>query len=219
MSTKTKAKTEENAKAAFTIDLRKPREIVVSTNQLLDIIKQNPAYSGNTAMQQAVTQVSGITAALAKQESDLQAARANITALVAGRQLNVHAFSRARRGLLYAADQIAGGSAATLQQWGFTAATHNPPLPATDTPPTGLRVRYTKTLAMVIVWTGVKGHLGYLLQIGDGTSTGWGPTIPCTKARYEPTGLTPGQKVAIRVAVQRKNGISTWSDALSVTIR
>jgi len=219
MSTKTKVKTEDNAKAAFAVDLRKPQEIVVSTNQLLDVIQQNPAYAGNAAMQQAVTQVSGITATLAKQQSDLQIARASITALVAARQLSVHAFSRARRGLLYEADQIAGGSAATLQQWGFTAATHNPPLPATDAPPTALCVRYTKTLAMVIVWKAVKGHLGYLLQIGDGTPAGWGPTIPCTKARYQPLGLTPGQKVAIRVAVQRPSGMSIWSDALSVTIR
>jgi hypothetical protein len=131
----------------------------------------------------------------------------------------VNAYSRARRGLLYAADQTAGGSAATLQQWGFDVQTHNPPLPATDTPPAGLRVRYTKTLAMVIAWKSVRGHLGYLLQIGDGTPTGWGQTISCTKAHYEPSGLTPGQKIAIRVAVQRKSGISTWSDALSVTIR
>ncbi len=219
MGTKTKINPEDAAKAAFTLDLRNPQDVVVKTNQLLDVIKQNPGYAGNAAMQQAVTQVSGITATLAKQASDLQAARSNIIALVAARQLSVNAFARARRGLLYAADQIAGGSASTLQQWGFTAATHNPPLPATDAAPVGLRVRYDKSLALVIVWGGVKGHLGYLLQIGDGTPSGWGPTVQCPKARYTPPGLTPGQKIAIRVAVQRKNGISTWSDALSVTVR
>ena len=55
------------------------------------------------------------------------------------------------------------------------------------------------------------------MQIGDGAATGWGPVIQSPKARYTPTGLTPGQKVVIRVAVQRKSGLSTYSEGLSAT--
>jgi len=35
------------------------------------------------------------------------------------------------------------------------------------------------------------------------------------KGAYMPTGLNPGQKIAIRVAVQRKTGLSTWSESIS----
>ena len=117
------------------------------------------------------------------------------------------------------ADQISAGSAATLNEWGFGASSAITPLPVSDTPPTGLRVRYTKALALEILWKSVPGHRGYLLQIGDGTPTVWGATIPCPKTRYMPTGLTPGQKIAIRVAVQRKDGVSAFSEALSATVR
>ena len=66
---------------------------------------------------------------------------------------------------------------------------------------------------------GVPAHLGYLLQIGDGTPQGWGASIQCPRASYQPQGLAPGQKVAFRVAVQRKSGVSLWSDALVATVR
>jgi len=131
----------------------------------------------------------------------------------------MHSFMRARRSLLAVGDQVAAGSAATLNEWGFGASTSNTPLPATDTPPTGLRVRFTKTFALEILWKSVAGHRGYVLQIGDGTPTGFGPVIQCPKARYMPTGLNPGQKIAIRVAVQRKSGLSTWSEAITATVR
>jgi hypothetical protein len=41
----------------------------------------------------------------------------------------------------------------------------------------------------------------------------------CPKARYEPTGLAPGQKLAVRVAVQRNTGLSVWSDPVTITAR
>jgi hypothetical protein len=219
MTKKKTTSTEDAAKAVFTTNRKKPVEIVVQTNHLTEIIKAHPQYASKPAMQQSVAAIGAVTDVLAKHESDLKAARALITSLVAARGLAMHAYGRARRGLLAVADDIAAGSAATLKEWGFDAVTSHAPLPPSDAPPAGLRVRYTKELVLVIAWKGVAGQRGYAVQIGDGTPQGWGPTIPCTRAHYVPTGLTPGQKIAIRVAVQRKSGFSVWSDALSATVR
>jgi hypothetical protein len=214
-----KAHPEDAAKAVFRVASRKPMDLVAATNSLTTAIKAHPQYGSQPAMQQAVTSMTGITDTLAKQETDIQAARTNLTAQLSQRALTMHSFGRARRALLAVADQIAAGSAATLNEWGFSAFSTQTPLVTSDAPPTGLRVRYTKDLALEIVWKSVPGHRGYSLQIGDGTCTGWGPAIQSPKARYMPTGLTPGQHIAIRVAVQRKSGLSAYSEALSATVR
>ena len=210
---------EDAAKAVFRVPTRKPQDIVVSTNQLLENVKKHPQYGNTPAMQQAVTTMTGITDTLSKQDTDIQTARTSLIAQLSARALTMHAYTRARRSLLAVADQVAAGSAATLNEWGFVASSANPPLPPSTDPPTGLRVRYTKDLAMEILWKSVAGHRGYAVQIGDGTPTGWGPVIQTPKARYMPTGLTPGQKVVIRVAVQRKTGLSTYTEGLSATVR
>jgi len=118
-------------------------------------------------MQQAVTTMGGITDTLAKRDADIQTARTGLVALMAARQLTMHSFMRARRSLLAVGDQVAAGSAATPNEWGLGASTSNTPLPATDTPPTGHRVRFTKTFALEILWKSVAGHRGYVLQIGS----------------------------------------------------
>ena len=89
----------------------------------------------------------------------------------------------------------------------------------TSDPPTGLHVRYTKSLVLVVKWKAVKGARGYQVQIGDATGQNWGSPIPCTKSTFEPVGLSPGQKVTLRVAVQTKDGLSNWSDAVAVVVR
>ena len=219
MAKKPKTHPEDAAKAVFRTGTRKPQDIVVQTNQLLENVKKHPQYGNQPAMQQAVTSMTSITDTLSKQDTDIQTARTGLIALLAARQLTMHAFTRARRSILAVADQIAAGSAATLNEWGFAASSAVTPMPQSDAAPTGLRVRYNKALVMEIVWKSVPGHRGYNLQIGDGSPGGWGAVIQCAKARYTPPGLTPGQKIAIRVAVQRKTGLSAYSEAQSATVR
>jgi len=204
---KPQAHPEDSAKAVFRLASRKPADLVVSTNQLLENVKKHPQFPNQPAMQQAVTTMTSITDTLSKQETDIQSARTSLVALLSGRALTMHAYTRGRRSLLAVADQIAAGSPSTLNEWGFGATSMNTPLPPSTDPPTALRVRYNKALEMEILWKSVPGHRGYVLQIGDGTPGGWGAVIQCPKARYTPTGLTPGQKIAIRVAVQRKTGL------------
>ena len=216
---KPKAHPEDAAKAVFRLASRKPADLVVSTNQLLENVKKHPQFPNQPAMQQAVTTMTSITDTLSKQDTDIQSARTSLVALLSGRALTMHAYTRGRRSLLAVADQIAAGSPSTLNEWGFGATSMNTPLPPSTDPPTALRVRYNKALEMEILWKSVPGHRGYVLQIGDGTPGGWGPVIQCPKARYTPTGLTPGQKIAIRVAVQRKTGLSAYCEALAATVR
>jgi len=34
---------------------------------------------------------------------------------------------------------------------------------------------------MTVRWSGVPNHVGYAVQIGDGTPQGWGPAIVCPR--------------------------------------
>jgi hypothetical protein len=220
MSNTNNTNTEDAAKASFPMNRKSIQEVIVQTNHLTGIIKQHPQYGSKPAMQQSVTDIDTLTQTLAKQEADLKSARVNITSIVSARGITMHAYGRARRTLLAVADQIASGSASTLNEWGFGATIGGAPqLPPSTDPPVNLRVRFTKSFEMVIAWKAVTGHRGYLLQIGDGTPAGWGTPIQCPKGRYTPSGLNPGQKIAIRVAVQRKSGLSAWSEAISATVR
>ncbi len=62
-------------------------------------------------------------------------------------------------------------------------------------------------------------HLSYFVQIGDGTGQNWGAAIAVPNCHYAPDGVVTGQKVSFRVAVQRPNGLSTYSDPLVITVR
>jgi len=53
----------------------------------------------------------------------------------------------------------------------------------------------------------------------SGTPQGLGPVIQCPKAWCLPTGLTPGQKIAIRLAVNRKTQRLAYSEAINATVR
>ena len=128
------------------------------------------------------------------------------------------AWKRSTQSVIALVNTASAGSTQAIKLWGFATAARQI-LALTSDPPTGLRVIYSRRLVMTVRWSGVTDHVGYLLQMGDGTPQGWGASIVCPRASYQPQGLAPGQKVAFRVAVQRKNGLSAWSDALTVTVR
>src|SRR5437868_6534898 len=80
MATKPKAHPEDAAKAVFRVTTRKPQDMVVQTNTLLESIKKHAQFGSQPAMQQALTTMTGITDTLAKQETDIQTSRTNLTA-------------------------------------------------------------------------------------------------------------------------------------------
>jgi hypothetical protein len=116
-------------------------------------------------------------------------------------------------------NDLSGGSEEEINKWGYEVRARTASVPSSAAP-TGLRAVYDrKTVALRIRWKAVDGQRGYLLQIGDGTPTGWGQTIHVGEPVYAPQGLTPGQHIMVRVAVVRLQIQSEWSDALSVLVR
>ena len=209
---------EAAAEAKFTTSRIKPADVASETQKVADVAKANPAYSVHPEIQQAV--VAWIAAATAVDDASqkLKAAHLALTALVAALATSMAAWRRSTQAVIALVNTASAGSDQAIKLWGF-ATTARQILAATSSPPAGLRVVYGKQLVMTVRWSAVTDHIGYALQIGDGTPQGWGATIACPRASYQPQGLAPGQKVAFRVAVQRKNGLSAWSDALSVTVR
>ncbi len=215
---KTTTPAEATALAKFTTTGIKPDLVLGATQKVGDIVKANPALAQHPEIQQGLLAWEAAASTVDATAGKIKSAHVALTALLATLPPQMAAWKRSTHAMLALVDTASAGSAQAIQQWGFELSTREVVTPSMD-PPANLRVVYTKALVMVVKWKGVPGHLGYLLQIGDGTPTGWGAPISCPRASYEPTGLTPGQKVALRVAVQRKNGVSTWSDVLSVTAR
>lgn len=209
---------EATATAKYTTTAVKPDQVLGSTQKAADIVKQNAAYGAHPELQQGV--LAWIAAAQQADQTSqkLKAAHTMLAAVIVALATDMAAWKRATNAVVAIINTICGGSAAAIAQFGLLTTARQVAVASTD-PPAGLRVTYTRALVMVLRWAGVRGHRGYLVQVGDGTPQGWGTPISCPKANYAPTGLAPGQKVAFRVAVQRKNGQSTWSDALIVTAR
>jgi hypothetical protein len=217
MSNKQKT-AEAAAMAKYTTSGIKPEQVATATQQTADLVKQNPAFTQHPEIQQGVTTWLTASDKVDQSSQKLKAAHVTLTALIATLALDMAAWKRAARAVVALINTACAGSAQAIKAWGL-ATTARAMIAASSAPPQNLRAGYTKALVLVVRWAGVKDHVGYLLQIGDGTPQGWGAPIQCPRARFEPQGLTPGQKVSFRVAVQRKNGLSAWSDALSITVR
>jgi hypothetical protein len=213
-----KKQQENSATPKFALTDLKPVDVVDSTNKVSSVIKAHPDYATHPEVQGAVTKWVSAAALIAGYEQQLASLHAQITAIGGERDTAVTSWKRTTRTVLSTIDAVAAGSPQSITQWGFEVA-QRVVQPVSTAPPENLRVGYTKAHAFVIRWKAVQNQRGYLLQIGDGTPTGWGANISATKVTYEPTGLTSGQHIAIRVAVVRKNGVSAWSDVLSAMYR
>jgi hypothetical protein len=213
---KTSIKTHEpTATPRFITAGLKPTEIAALTRKTAQVVQANQAYAQNAALQQCVTSWISAGDAVDHNEQDLTNAKSLVTLTEAKRVTFVNDWKRETKRVLAEIDKLAGGSPTDVKAWGFELTTRTVAPPTTDAP-TGLRATYKRDLSMVIRWKAIRSNRGYALQIGDGTPTGWGPTIQCPTSKYAPQGLTPGQHIAVRVAVQRKTGLSVWSDAVSV---
>jgi hypothetical protein len=215
----TQNNTQESAAAPrFTTAGKRPREIVDSTEKLAEVMKSHPDFATTPGLADAVTAWVGSAQAIDQHEQSIASANAALKAAVANRGKETLTWKRSTKKVLAIIGEITKGSPTAVKEWGFEVATRNPRPPSSD-PPSGVRVEYARDLTLVVKWHRVLGHLGYVVQIGDGTAQGWGPAIPCPKSQLTPTGLEPGQHVSIRVAVQRKDGLSAFSDPLALVVR
>jgi hypothetical protein len=208
---------EAAAVAKFSTDI-KPKDVDTATQSVVAVAQQNPALAAHPEVGTGLTAWLAASATVDQTTQKLKGAHAQVRALIAAQKVDMAAWRRASKAAVALVNTASAGSEQAIKAWGFTTTARAVPAPSTD-PPASLRVTYDKSLVMTIRWAGVREHVGYAIQIGDGTPTGWGSPIACVRASYQPTGLAPGQKVAIRVLVMRKNGPSTWSDPLLVTVR
>jgi hypothetical protein len=218
MTTKKQNPAEQAATAKFTTTGIKPADVSGATQKTANIVKQNPAYAQHPEVQQGVTTWLAAADKVDQSSQKVKAAHLALTAMIATLALDMAAWKRAAHAIVALINTVGAGSAEAIKQWGF-ATTAKAIAALSSDPPQGLRATYSRALVLTVRWNGVSGHRGYLLQMGDGTPQGWGAPIPCPMARFSPQGLAPGQKVAFRVAVQRKNGLSNWSDVLTITVR
>jgi hypothetical protein len=217
--TMTMTKNEEpEATARFATYNIKPSDVVSTTQKTASLVQANAAYASHPEIQQGVAAWLAAANAVDAASQKVKAAHLTLTALIVTLAADMAVWKRASQAMAALINTASAGSSQAITTWGFATSARSIAV-ATLVPPSGLRVTYSKQLVMTARWAAVSHHLGYSLQIGDGTPQGWGAIIACPKASYEPQGLAPGQKVALRVAVQRKNGLSNWSDALTVTVR
>lgn len=214
----TKNPAEQAATAKLTTAGINPSEVVTATQKVAQVVQTNPALGAHPEIQTGLATWLASATTVGQTSQALQKAHLTLTALVATLGTDMAAWKRATKGMVALVNTASAGSESAILGWGFETATRRVLAPSV-TPPGKLRVVYSKSLVMTVRWAGVPDHVGYALQMGDGTPTGWGATINCARASYQPTGLAVGQKVAFRVAVQRKNGLSEWSDAISVIVR
>lgn len=209
---------EAAAKAKFALPATSAAEIIQTTGQVAKVVKAHPDFAAKPDIQKGVDVWVGAAEGVGKVAEEIKAVRLSLTALIAKREKQLAAYKRATAALVATVDQECGGSAEAIKKWGLGVVERLPSADSTDAP-TGLRAKIRKDFSLQILWDAVPGHFGYFLQMGDGTPEGWGPSMPVPRARFLPTGLSVGQKVAFRVAVQRKNGLSAFSDALTVTAK
>ena len=214
---KQKAHTQEAAATAKFVVPSKAADKVSLTNQISTVVKGSPQWS-NVDLQQSVNSWVSAADSIDKVDQAIKTTRLTLSGLIAQRVKGVTTWKRATKQVLADVDAVAAGSAQVITQLGFALSIRQPPVASTEAP-TGLIVKYTKALDLVLKWKAVKNHRGYLVQIGDAAGQTWGPSLATVKSTYKPQGLAPGAKVAFRVAVQRTSGLSAWSDALVVTVR
>jgi hypothetical protein len=219
MPAKTKPQTNEaSASAKLTMAHLTPDKRATLAQKVGETVKAHPNYNNHPEIQQSLTSwlalAAGMSTSSAKIDNLKQALAAeNVTLQKAG-----SAFNRGTKMMLAVVDTASGGSEEDIKKWGFEIVSRTPAAPTSDAPQ-NLRVIHTKDLSTVIRWNAIRNNRGYMVQMGDGTPNGFGAPIPCARARYAPTGLTVGQKVTFRVAVQRKNGMSAWSAEVSIVVR
>ena len=213
-----KAKTQTAAKPRFPISHMKVDELVSAVRKRAESVKGHPSYAQTPEVQQATTAWTASVDQLDDREAKIRGLKVALAALMLDQQGDVAGVARCTTSVLAAVGKAAGGSVEALHQWGFETSVRSPTVPSTDAPE-GLKATFSRALVLTLRWKAIREQKGYLLQIGDGTPTGWGPTLTSARSHYMPTGLTPGQHIAVRVAVQRPSGVSAWSDALNVVVR
>ena len=205
------------ASGKFPTSKLSPDKIASQTRAVAGVMQKNAGYAGSNEMQENVTAWLAAGDAVGSTMAQITAIRLTLAALLVTLWKQIPVWRLATAAVVGSVNKLSAGSKAAIVAWGLELVTHTKLDVSTD-PPGNLRAVYRKNQLPLFRWGGVAGHVGYFLQLGDGTPQGWGAPIACPKALCAPPGLVLGQKVAARVAVQRRSGMSTWSEELVITV-
>jgi hypothetical protein len=191
-------------------------QMVATTRERAKRIKDHPDFATVPALATSVAKWEASADQLEALSHELATLRMRVVAVAAEYDIEVAAWKRKAKNVRAAIDDASGGSAAAIKAWGFEVNSRASSV-ATVAAPTGLRATYDEGFTLVARWNAVKHHRGYLVQLGDPNADAWQEPIPCPTSRFAPPGMNPGQKIAVRVAVVRHNGVSAWSDPAVMT--
>jgi hypothetical protein len=197
-----------------------PEQVVAAARQSIAAIKQNPDLANHPDLQAAVTDWGTKTDLVDTTEGQINTTRALLDGYVAAQAGNVANERRAADKTFALINFVCNGSAAAIKGYGAGIRGRMPTPPSTD-PPVGLVLKRGLFPGSVLLkWRAVRSSKGYFVQTSTNPNdpNGWSAPVACPLAKYEPTGLTTGQTVYFRVAVQRSNGIGQYSGAVSVVV-
>jgi hypothetical protein len=196
--------------------------VIAQVRQQVTNVQKCDDYSKQPEIQ-ARTVVLNLSADdLSKTLGDLAAAKLLVAKLEAQRDQQFVSFGANHTALEGAVNVACKGQIAMIQAYGGAPATRTPLAPSTDPPiSTTLRTQGVPG-AVVARCKADPGAIGYLFQLGTDPSNpdSWPKPEIWPRSRFVFTNLPVGQKVYVRVAIQRRRGgLGQWSGLLEITVR
>lgn len=196
--------------------------MVTTSNKQVATAQQCPDYANQPGVQTTAGSVASSAKTLDTTLTKLDNARAVVAALETQRDLDAAQLRRDHDNFESAINVASAGKAPAVLAWGAEVATRTSPSPSTDAP---LDVRLSTSRVSGNVTAKCKADstaYAYLFQMGTTPTNpdAWPAPVSEGKSSHLFTGLTPGQKVYVRMALQRrKGGQSQWSGVVEILVR
>jgi hypothetical protein len=212
-------------KARFTMPIASwvPSETVVAkVKQQVANVQKCDDFANQPDIQSRVKLVSLSADDISTTLVDLAAAKQLVAKLEGQRDQQLVVLQANHDALESSVNVACKGQIAMIKAYGGTPAGRNTPAPSTDPPmKTEIAVAPTPGCIAAKCKADRDAH-GYLFQIGTDPNTpdAWPNPAFSGGARHVFTDLPVGQKVYVRIAIQRRHGgLSQWSGLLEITVR
>jgi hypothetical protein len=211
------------ARGTYTIELVPQYETMLATAKLQSsIIKECPDYTNQPLIQAAVSEMDGAVVQLGTTLGKLAAIEVEKQDLETQRTLDAALLHRTHGGVAVAVNKVCAGQRKLLEAYGAAVGRAVLPPLGTEAPTKVTAKSPLGTFSVVFQAQREKRFTCYHFQWGfDMTNPdAWPNHAVEGGCKHTVTGLTVGQKVYGRIAVQRpKVGVGAWSDIITVTVR
>jgi hypothetical protein len=193
-----------------------------TTTQQVAAVMACTDYPNQPVVQGIVKTTQADNTSLLSVLAEIAQVRAQLPPLEAKRNTLMGAVRRDRHNLGGALTAICGGVPATIKAWGAIPG-ESAPTPATTDPPVDLKATSGKTPGLVsgrcAAVPRAATYFWALLSDPNASPTATPPYVT-TGCRVSIPNQTTGKVMYLRVAVVRpRTGMSTWSEALQITVR